>query len=148
NGVKDGLEVVERVMRKFRPVEVPGLPRFTGGAVGFIGYEFIHDVEPVVARPPQDDLQTPVMYFMIADELLVFDRAAQTLTVMVNATLDDAANPAEAYDNAIAEIERLISLLEQPSEHRPATLPAEVPSIPFESNVPKEKFFANVLKAK
>jgi len=48
--VRDGLEVVERVMQKYRPVSVPGLPRFTGGAIGFIGYEFIHDVEPVVPR--------------------------------------------------------------------------------------------------
>src|SRR4051794_19545273 len=45
--VRDGLVVVERVMKKYRPVSVRGLPRFTGGAVGFIGYEFIHDVEPV-----------------------------------------------------------------------------------------------------
>ena len=42
--VKDGLELVERVMKKYRAVAVPGLPRFTGGALGFIGYEFIHDV--------------------------------------------------------------------------------------------------------
>src|SRR5215471_11656588 len=42
--VRDGLEVVELWMRKYRPVAVSGLPRFTGGAVGFIGYEFIHDV--------------------------------------------------------------------------------------------------------
>src|SRR5262249_42154864 len=48
NAVRDGLEVVESVMKKYRPVRVAGLPRFTGGAVGFIGYEFIHDVEPVV----------------------------------------------------------------------------------------------------
>src|SRR6478672_5029444 len=72
--VKDGLVVVEREMRKFRPVDVPGLPRFTGGAIGFIGYEFIHDVEPVVPRPPSDELGTPIMYFLVADELLVFDR--------------------------------------------------------------------------
>jgi anthranilate synthase component 1 len=44
--VRDGLVVVERMLQKFRPVSLPGLPRFTGGAVGFIGYEFIHDVEP------------------------------------------------------------------------------------------------------
>ncbi len=50
--VRDGLEVVERVMKKYRAVALPGLPRFTGGAVGFIGYEFIHDVEPVVPRWP------------------------------------------------------------------------------------------------
>src|ERR1041385_1090655 len=53
NNVKDGLEVVERVMKKYRAVPGAGLPRFTGGAIGFIGYEFIHDVEPVVPRPPQ-----------------------------------------------------------------------------------------------
>ena len=62
--------------------------------------------------------------------------------------LDDAASPEEAYENAVGEIERLVSLLEQPSEHHPVTVPDEVPSVPFESNVPKEKFFANVLKAK
>jgi anthranilate synthase component 1 len=146
--VKDGLEVVERVMKKYRPVAVPGLPRFTGGAVGFIGYEFIHDVEPVVPRPPRDELGTPVMYFLVADQLLVFDRVAQTLTVLVNAILDDAASPEEAYENATGEIDRLVSLLEQPAEHRPASVPSEVPSIAFESNVPKDKFLANVLKSK
>jgi len=144
----DGLEVVERVMKKYRAVAVPGLPRFTGGAIGFIGYEFIHDVEPVVPRPPQDELQTPVMYFLVADQLLVFDRVAQTITILVNAILDDSENPAEAYENAVGEIERLVSLLEQPSEHQPVSLPAETPSIPFESNLTKEKFGANVLKAK
>src|SRR5215472_13852072 len=148
SSVRDGLEVVERLMRQFRPVAVPGLPRFTGGAVGFIGYEFIHDVEPVVPCPHSDELHTPVMYFLIADQLLIFDRVAQTLTVLVNAVLEDAASPEEAYENAVAEIERLVSLLEQPSEHHPVTLPAEVPSIRFESNVPKEKFLSNVLKAK
>src|SRR3989441_10449605 len=146
--VKDGLEVVERVMKKYRPVPVAGLPRFTGGAVGFIGYEFIHDVEPVVRRPPLDDLQTPVMYFLIADQLLIFDRVAQTLTVLVNAVLEDSASPEEAYENATGEIDRLVSLLEQPTEHHPATVPAQVPSVAFESNVTREEFFARVSKAK
>jgi anthranilate synthase component 1 len=148
NNVKDGLEVVERVMKKYRAVAVSGLPRFTGGAVGFIGYEFIHDVEPVVPRPTKDELGTPTMVFLIADQLLIFDRVAQTITILVNAVLEDSANPEEAYENAVAEIERLISLLEQPSEHQPVSVPTETPTIPFESNVPKEKFFANVSKAK
>ena len=88
------------------------------------------------------------MYFLIADELLVFDRVAQTITVLVNAVVDEAASAAEAYENAVGEIERLVSLLEQPIEHFPVTVPRDVPSVPFESNVPKDKFFANVLKAK
>src|SRR5437763_1587843 len=87
--VRDGLEVVERLLKRYCAVPLPGLPRFTGGAVGFIGYEFIHDIEPVVPRPPKDDLRTPTMYFLIADQLLIFDRVAQTLTVLVNAILDE-----------------------------------------------------------
>jgi len=147
-GLRDGLEAVERVMRGYRPVAVPGLPRFTGGAIGFIGYEFIHDIEPVVPRPPRDDLQTPVIYFLIADELLVFDRVAQTITVLVNAVLSDAASPAEAYENAVGEIERLVSLLEQPSEHHPVIVREDVPALPFESNQSREDFLAHVRRAK
>jgi len=146
--VKDGLEVVERIMKKYRAVAAPGLPRFTGGAVGFIGYEFIHDIEPVVPRPPQDDLKTPVMYFLIADQLLTFDRAQQTITLLVNAILDDAETPAEAYENATSEIERILALLEQPSEHQPLTLPDEVTPVAFESNQTQEKFFKNVEASK
>ena len=146
--VRDGLEVVERVMKKYRAVLLPGLPRFTGGAIGFIGYEFIHDVEPVVPRPPRDELQTPVMVFLIADQLLIFDRVAQTITVLVNAFLDGAASPAEAYEDAVGEIERLVTLLEQPSEHLPLTIPDAIPPVAFESNMTKDKFCANVLAAK
>ena len=146
--MKDGLVVVERLMKKYRAVSMPGLPRFTGGAVGFIGYEFIHDIEPVVPRPPKDELGTPTMVFLIADQLLIFDRVAQTITVLVNAFLDGAANPTEVYEDAVAEVERLVSLLEQPSEHNPVSVPDVMPAVAFESNVPKEKFSANVLKAK
>jgi anthranilate synthase component 1 len=146
--VKDGLEMVERVMKKFRAVATPGLPRFTGGAIGFIGYEFIHDVEPVVPRPPQDELGTPVMYFLIADQLLTFDRAQQTITILVNAVLAGGENPADAYESATDEIDRILSLLEQPSEHQPVTLPDDVPPMPFASNQTREKFEANVEASK
>jgi anthranilate synthase component 1 len=146
--VRDGLEVVERVLARYRAVTLPGLPRFTGGAVGFIGYEFIHDIEPVVPRPPRDDLGTPTMYFLIADELLIFDRVAQTITVLVNAIIEEGVPPEDAYENAVNEIERLVSLLEQPTEHTPVSVPAEVPSIPFESNITREQFLANVARAK
>src|SRR5277367_246120 len=146
--VKDGLEVIERVMKKYRAVAVPGLPRFTGGAVGFIGYEFIHDVEPVVPRPAHDELKMPVMYFLVADQILIFDRVQQTITILVNAILDDAASPAEAYENATSEIDRILSLLEQPSEHTVVGVTNDFPPVEFQSNQTPEKFFANVEAAK
>jgi anthranilate synthase component 1 len=146
--VKDGLEVVAQVMKEYQAVAVPNLPRFTGGAVGFIGYEWVHDVEPVVPRPPHDDLKTPVLYFLVADQLLIFDRVAQTVTILVNAILHDADSPIEAYENATSEIDRIISLLEQPSEQRAVAVTNEIPSVAFESNQSKEKFFANVEASK
>jgi anthranilate synthase component 1 len=142
--VRDGLEVVRRVLERYRPVALPGLPRFTGGAIGFIGYEFIHDVEPVVPRPPRDDLQTPTLCFLIADELLIFDRVSQTIQVLVNAVLEPGRDVEEAYDDAIAEIERLVALLEQPCEYTPATVPPEVPDLSFSSNMSRERFLKNV----
>ncbi|HWD19754.1 MAG TPA: anthranilate synthase component I [Verrucomicrobiae bacterium] len=145
--VKDGLAVVESVMQRFRPVTAPGLPRFSGGAVGFIGYEFIHDIEPIVPRPPSDDLRMPTMYFLIADELLIFDRVAQTITIVVNATVDEKNTAETAYEEAVGEIERLVSLLEQPTEHLPVDVGQEAPEIPFTSNVPKDVFLQNVTTA-
>jgi len=148
HAVRDGLGVVERIMAQYRPVEVPNLPRFTGGALGFIGYEFIHDIEPVVPRPPHDELGTPTLYFLIADQVLVFDRVAQTLTILVNAFLDNGANPDEVYDDAVAEIERLVSLLEQPIQGKPASFQIDVPEIDFVSNQSPEHFQDNVRKSK
>lgn len=146
--VFDGLAVVERVLANYKPVDVPGLPRFTGGALGFVGHEFIHDIEPVVPRPPEDELGTPTVCFIIADELLVFDRVAQTLTIIVNGIVTSEADPAEVYEEAAAEVTRIVSLLEQSSEYKPVSFPAELPEKDFESNQEKDRFLRNVEKAK
>lgn len=146
--VRDGLEVVERVMRRFQPVTRPGMPRFTGGAVGYIGYEFIHDIEPVVRRPERDDLRAPVMCFLIADRLLVFDRVAQTITLLVNAVIEEGRPAEAAYEEAAAEIERMLGQLQQPLAHTQVSLPAQVAPLAFESNVPRERFLANVERSK
>ena len=146
--VFDGLAVVERVLANYKPVDVPGLPRFTGGALGFVGHEFIHDIEPVVPRPPEDELGTPTVCFIIADELLVFDRVAQTLTIIVNGIVTSEADPAEVYEEAAAEVTRIVSLLEQSSEYKPVSFPAELPEKDFESNQEKHRFLRNVEKAK
>jgi anthranilate synthase component I len=146
--VQDGLAVVEAVLNRYRAVAVPGLPRFTGGAIGFLGYEFVHDIEPVVPRPVTDDLGTPTLYFLIADQLLIFDRVAQTITVLVNAVLDPGTDPDEAYEDAVGEIDRLVALLEQPTQYTPVTVPPDVPSIRFDSNLDRERFLANVRRAR
>jgi len=122
----DPLTLVEAEMAGYRPVTLPGLPRFTGGAVGFIGYEYVTRIEPSVPAAPADELKLPLLYFMFSDSLLIFDRAKQTLRLCVNAHVKD--DPAGAYDAAVAELNTLFELLRKPRELAPAPLiePAKV----------------------
>jgi len=148
NEVHDGLEVIQKIMEKLKPVSLPGLPRFNGGAVGYIGYEFIHDIEPVVPRPLNDELKTPVIYFLIAGELIVFDRATQTLTILVNVFIDNYSSPEKAYDDAVEKIKRIMAVLQKPVPNSIAIFSDKIRDVSASSNTPKEKFIQNVLKAK
>jgi anthranilate synthase component I len=116
----DPLRLIEEEMRAHRLVRLPGLPRFTGGAVGFLGYEYITRSEPSVPTAKADDLGTPLLYFMLTDSLLTFDRAKQTLRLCVNAHV--ASDPGAAYDAAVAELKHLHDLLRRPSSLAPAPL--------------------------
>jgi anthranilate synthase component I len=125
---RDPLALIEEEMRAYHPVQLPGLPRFTGGAVGFIGYEYVNRIEPTVPLAPKDELGTPLLYFMLSDSLLIFDRAKQTLRLCVNAhvrppgstSLTEAAGA--AYDAAVAELRELYAMLRHPRELSPAPL--------------------------
>lgn len=116
----DPLTLIEAEMRDYKPVALPGLPRFTGGAVGFIAYEYVTRIEPTVPAVAKDELGTPLLYFMLSDSLLIFDRAKQTLRLCVNAHV--RGDPAAAYDAAVAELHQLYTLLRQPRELAPAPL--------------------------
>lgn len=116
----DPLTLIEDEMRDYRPVTLPGLPRFTGGAVGFIAYEYVSRIEPSVPVAAKDELGVPVLYFMLSDSLLIFDRAKQTLRLCVNAHV--RGDTGAAYDAAVAELQHLFALLRQPRELAPAPL--------------------------
>ncbi len=130
----DPLTLIEKELAGYRPVALPGLPRFTGGAVGFVGYEYVTRIEPTVPAAPRDELGVPLLYFLISDSLVVFDRAKQTIRLCVNAHLSGKSgkvDPGQAYDAAVAELEVLHGLLRQPRGLAPAPLveppPPEIP---------------------
>jgi len=118
----DPLDLVEQELAGHRPVKLPGMPRFTGGAVGYLGYEYVTRTERTVPAAPRDELHIPIVYFMISDTLLIFDRVKQTLRLCVNAHVPDPAGAAAAYDAAVAEIESLHAVLCQPRGLAPAPL--------------------------
>src|SRR6266478_8067256 len=85
----DPVDQVRKLMARYQFVSRPELPRFSGGAVGFIGYEAIHFFEPKVPVAERDELQLPETVFMITGSLLIFDHRLRTLKIVANAFLDD-----------------------------------------------------------
>jgi anthranilate synthase component 1 len=107
----DPLRELERLMSGYRPVPVDGLPLFSGGAVGYIGFEAVTQFEPTVPRAKKDDLGVPDAYFFITDTLLIFDHLERRIKIVANAHVADPTHADRAYDEAVAKIEELESRL-------------------------------------
>ncbi|MEC8208944.1 MAG: anthranilate synthase component I [Verrucomicrobiota bacterium] len=146
----DPLKLIESEMASYQPIEMPDIPQFSGGAVGFVGHEFIHNIEPTVAKPSENPFEVPILYYMITDSVLIFDHVRQILRICVHAhTSDDTKGDSRSvYDQAVAEIERIYSLLERqlPLSQRPIGQPKEV-SIP-RGNFTQKRFEVAVDKVK
>ena len=105
----DPLEAVRGYLERFRPVEVAGLPRFFGGAVGYLGYDMVRFFEDLPADKPAH-IGAWDSCFLITDTLLIFDNVSQKIKVVANANLD-GSSAEDAYREAVARIEALIARL-------------------------------------
>jgi len=126
--VSDPLVAARELMSQYRPVSIPGLPRFSGGLVGYLGYELVRCFErlPSVA---EDDLGLPDLYLMRADTLVVFDHVTQTMKVVSHAWVDGSVDLRAAYDAACAKIDRVIARLRAPVQVPPSTPVADPPRV-------------------
>lgn len=109
----DPLAWIEAFQQRYRVAAVPGLPRFTGGLVGYFGYETVRYIEPRLGQrmPKPDPLGTPDILLMVSEEVLVLDNLSGELTVVV------LADPKDAHDvhRAEARLEELTRRLSDPA---------------------------------
>lgn len=108
----DALSFVEAFKARYRAPELPGLPRFTGGLVGYFAYDCVRYVEPhLKASTPKDVLGTPDILLAVSDEVVVFDNLAGKLILVVH------ANPAidDAWNLANRRLDELEGRLKQPA---------------------------------
>jgi anthranilate synthase component 1 len=114
---EDPLVAVETELGRFRPVAIPGLPRFTGGAVGYLSYEVVRYFEPRVPQAENDALGMPEAVFLFTDTLLVFDHLQHKIKVVSHFRLDGDIEA--SYRQAAWRIEELVGRLERPLDKLP-----------------------------
>ena len=111
DGKSDPLAVLKAEMDTVQPVAVPGLPRFTGGAVGYLSYDGVRRFERL-PDTTRDDLGLPEAVFMLTDTLVAFDHARQRLLVIANVPLEGDVHT--AYRRATARIDEITARLRAP----------------------------------
>jgi len=141
----DPLSALKAYMSRYRPVRDPALPRFVGGAVGFLGYDLISVFEPRVPVVREDVIGNPDLVMMVTNAIIVFDRVNHTLKMIANAYVDGDAD--RAYDEAAAEIDELCAALLQPVDRVLIDAHLEVDPLVPESNTTPDGFKAMVEKA-
>ena len=141
------LERVRELLAAYRPVTVPGLPRFVGGAVGYLGYDVVRYFEDIPLRR-KDALGLPEFAFLITDTLLIFDNVAQTIKVVANAHVPSGRDGdlRRAYADATSRIEKMIARLRRPlrrgkpkRRHKPLAFTSNLSRADFEKMVTRGK---------
>ncbi|MBZ0234554.1 MAG: chorismate-binding protein [Deltaproteobacteria bacterium] len=110
----DPVVALAEVMGEFRPAPAPGLPRFWGGAVGWISYDCVRSFEDLPARnkPGQlSSLGVPALCMAVTDTLVIFDNLRQTIKVVATAYVPRAEKADVAYERACARIDEVIQRL-------------------------------------
>jgi anthranilate synthase component 1 len=147
------IEVLKSHLQQYQSPQLADLPRFTGGAVGFFGYDLLQYYEKL--NPHQvDDLQMNDIQFMFCDQVIVFDHFMQQVKVIANIHVEPDTTEAkviEAYHHTCAKIEATIEKLKKPLPKETQVFNPIAPEpelYEIQSNMTKDTFLDNVQKAK
>jgi len=141
----NGLEQLRQVYRGLRVAEVEGLPRFFGGAVGFIGYEAVGEFEKMPAPKPSSEGVVPKSRFLKADRLIVFDNVRHTVKIVICTRPGEGTSPSSVYRQAVRDTETLAAEMNTPA---PRAQVFRGEPVDFTSNMTPDAFCNMVRKAR
>jgi anthranilate synthase component I len=143
---RDPLRFVDDYLAKRAPAVPPGLPRFFGGAVGWLGYDVVRSFERLPSVKP-DDLGLPEICFALTDTVVIFDDLRGTLKVVAAVDVGDDAggDPGRAYDGACDRINAVLDRLARPAPPLRALDPVPPAALPApKATVTRETYEAGV----
>jgi anthranilate synthase component 1 len=143
----DPLDIISKELRKYQVVPLEGLPRFAGGAVGYLSYETVKRFEKLPS-PAKDSLNLPEARFMFVDTMLVFDHVTHKIKVLSYVKLNGDLE--KGYRKAVAKIDDLVTRLQQPYIGKKTAPDKAGPksAAKLTSNTSRKAFEANVQKIK
>ncbi|HSJ26348.1 MAG TPA: anthranilate synthase component I [Longimicrobiales bacterium] len=141
----DPLAELDARLRSATPVVVPGLPRFAGGAVGYLGYDTIRYIERL-PDPPPDPAGLPEALLMFTDTVLAIDNVFGRAYAITNVDVTDAeeAELRRRYDAAVARVDDVVETLARAEPPAPLALPSSPEDVPFSSSFTRAEFEADV----
>lgn len=144
----DPIEALKGLLQSFDPCDTGYLPRFFGGAVGYMGYDMVRFMERLPEDKGKPPLDIPDSSFLIPKIVLICDAIRQTISVVTCVLVDTDLSLEQQYVKAQAEISQVVNQLKSPLP--PSLINGSGPVDPhvFESNMPKDAFKAMVVKAK
>ena len=144
--VVDPIQWIEDYRQQYGSPEIPGLPRFNGGLVGYFGYDSVRYFEPRLGPAPGEDvLGVPDILLMRSEEVVVFDNLRGALFLVVHVDPRDA----DAGEQAAQRLDELQTLLRAPLPEPEHTVYGEpVDESDFQSEFPEEQFKAGVEKVR
>jgi anthranilate synthase component 1 len=144
------LTEIRKRIENVKVAQLPGMPPFTGGAVGFAGYDVVRYVEHL-PNPPQDDRDLDDMAFAFYDSMLVFDHISKTITAIALAWPSKHSSATAAYDDASGRLDELVARLSNPSKRLVCMDVAEMDQATdgaeYESNCTQKEYEEAVLKS-
>lgn len=144
----DPLALLQEKLSHYRTPQLTGLPRFTGGAVGYAGYDSVRYVERL-PNPPPDDRGLPDLCFAFYDRMVIFDHITKTIAVVAHAHVE-AGDLEKQYRTACDRVDRLVERLHQGVADLQLTDIHAIGdvTIPYRSNFTPEAFENAVLDCK
>jgi anthranilate synthase component 1 len=146
--IRDPFAALQRTLAQHRAVAVPGLPRFTGGLVGYLGYDTVRHLERLPSTASAD-LGFPDALFLLTDTLLIFDNVTHRITVVSNAAVGDESDRGveRTYRESQQKIDAIIAALRRPVGAPAGFTGSAAPAEP-ESTFTRQRFCEAVRKAK